>query len=716
MHHRPACCLCSLVRVAHTCSVPGSVSPRFRKRKSRYRCLKLALICAVAALHLAGPAAAEDPPANAVRIVVDGDGRLRTLHVGPRAFAGHGEAAGLFVQEGDSAALAVAGLAIGQGRVTDLAPAGLRVTASLESQADGLLLSGLVEDQRGQAERSVDVVFRLPFAPAVWWGSISETIGPDAAPAAVARRRERKDLPEGAGVLERIEHGGLAQDFMPLQCVTTPDEQAGMALAIPPDTPCRFRFAHLREPGCLELRFLFGLSPAAAPEWRSRATFRALIYPVDGHWGFRDALRRYHALHAPVFQRRTEASGLWLVSMPSLKDVTDSENYAFWQATRLQETPLAMQMGLAAFPYCIVGQRELGYLRQKVSGYDDVLSALASKPESTRKARYSWEVVKPLVESSALHGPDGRIVYRLRETAWAGNSISFPMNPSPFLPVGEGHPTAASHTFAEIEEELRNYPSLAGVFVDSLAMWGSYENYRCEHFAAARSPLAHDAQGRVCLPNWMPHVDFLRELHRRIGPRLVFGNGVRPGRAFCAFELDILGMECSPLDLVSRTQIDCLRSLAGPKPAVCLLNYPEEGLSRAEAEQYVQRLVALGLAPEMRRVPWPRYKDRDADLYRRFMPIYRRLDRAGWQPVTGAAARGSDVWLERFGTAAPELYFSVYNSQSAPAEVRITVDCKALSLPAGGPWRELVEDRNLQSLEQPLRLAPHALRVIQVGR
>ena len=83
--------------------------------------------------------------------------------------------------------------------------------------------------------------------------------------------------------------------------------------------------------------------------------------------------------------------------------------------------------------------------------------------------------------------------------------------------------------------------------------------------------------------------------------------------------------------------------VAGPKPAVCLLDYPDyadprgKGLSRAQAEEYIQRFIALGLAPEMRRVPWPRYKERDADLYRLFMPVYRRLDRAGWQPVTGSA-------------------------------------------------------------------------------
>jgi hypothetical protein len=402
--------------------------------------------------------------------------------------------------------------------------------------------------------------------------------------------------------------------------------------------------------------------------------------------------------------------------------VPDLENYAFWQATRVKEIPLGIKLGIEVYPYAIVGQRELGYLKKRVSSYEDVLAALETKPESTRKSRYSWEVVKPLVESSGLRDPNGRWLYRLRTTDWSGNSISFPMNPSPFLPVSEGRPTAASHTYAEVEGELRDYPKLAGAYIDSLAMWGSYENFRRDHFAAARSPLTHDSRGRVFLFNWMPHVDFLRELRRRIGGRLVFANGARPGRAFCAFELDILGMEPNLLDLASRTQMDCLRSLAGPKPAVCLLDYPDyadvrgKGLSRPQAEEYIQRFVALGFAPEMRRVPWPKYKERDADLYKRFMPVYRRLDRAGWQPVTHAAVRTAGVWIERFGTKAPELYFSVYNSTAQPAEAKVVIDYQSLGVPADAPLQEIVENTPPSDLTQPIKLAPHTLRVIQVGR
>jgi hypothetical protein len=417
------------------------------------------------------------------------------------------------------------------------------------------------------------------------------------------------------------------------------------------------------------------------------------------------------------FQRRTQASGLWLLGSPLLKDVPDPTNYAFWQASRLNETGIAQSLGLEIYPYTITGVREIGYLKSKLATYDDVLAALVRKPETTKENRYPWDVVKSVVETSGLRDAKGRLVYRLRNTWWNGDGVAFPVNPSPYLPASNGHPTAASHTFAEIARALNDHPAIHGIFVDSLGMWGSYDNHRREHFAATRAPLSHDGAGRACLPNWLPHVDYLQELHRRIGRRLVFANGIRPGRAFCAFECDVCGMEVSMKGLETRRDMDFLRAIAGSKPTLCLLYYPDE-FSRKQTEEYVQRFIALGLAPEMRRgfPQWGRYKDRDADLYERFMPVYRRLDRAGWQPVTHAVVKTDGVWIERFGTKPPELYFSLYNDTTNPAEAKVAIDYQALGVPVGAPLQEIVENRALAGLTQPIALAPHTLRVIQVGR
>ena len=646
-----------------------------------------------------------------LRIELDGDGGVQKLHAGPATFAS--KSAGLFVRDGAAGEPMPAGLGASKDRVTVLEKAGLRVTARIEPRPGHLLVTGGVEDMRRAADRSADVIFRLPFAPAVWWASISEKIAPDEVTPPPKATRNPDTLPEGAAVLEKIENTGRAQNFNPIACVTTADESAGLAVALPPDAPCRFRFAHLAEEGVLELRLEFGLSQAASGALKGRAPFRFIIYPADGHWGLRDALRRYYAMFPAVFERRTQARGLWLVSMPPLKDVTDPEHYAFWQATRLSETPLAIKMGLAPCPYTSVGQRELGYLKQKVNTYEEVLAVLKNKPETTHKSRYTWEEVKPLVENSGLVDRNGRLTYRLRETEWAGNGVSFPTNPSPFLPTSTAHPSVAAHTFAEVDSAIHDWPATAGLFVDSLSMWGSYENYRRDHFAAARAPLSHDAQGRVTLPNWMPHMDFLHELHRRIGDRFVFANGSRPGRAFCVFELDVPGMENSLRDLENRNQSDFVRAMAATKPVVCLLNYPASGLSRDDAEQYVQRFTALGLAPEIRRNPWGRYQDRDADLYSKFMSVYRRIDRAGWQPVTHAQTDHDAVWIERFGSG-QEIYFTLFNPTDAAIRTRVTVDISILSLKAA-PWEELLTHRP-HDPASTIAIPAKSLRVIHLAR
>jgi hypothetical protein len=609
----------------------------------------------------------------------------------------------IFVREAPAGRLLTAEM----GRVTALPAANLSITAQISQRSDHLLVTGVVEDTRRAADRGVDVVFRLPFRSALWWPRISEAIVPDRANKSTARAADR-DLPPGAAVLEATKESGLEQDVLPIGCVTDLKQRTGVAIAIPPDLPCRFRFAYVPDAGCLELTLLFGLSAAAPAELKSRAPFRFVIMPTDGRWGLRDAVRRYYAMFPQAFQRKTRSSGLWLFACKNFDEVPDVENYAFWEGPLLKQLDKALAHKIENYPYIIVGQREITYLKEKPASYDDVVAVLTQEPARTKKTKWTWADVKALVENSGLHDAQGHWVHQLRSTEWGGNSITFPLNPSPFLPGR----TVSSTVLAEVETMLKEYPSLAGIYVDSLASWGSFYNYRREHFAAARAPLSHDDNGRVCIPNWMPHVDFLRELRRRTGGRLVFGNGIRPGRAFCGFECDIFGVETATADLRQRNNLDFYRTIAGTKPSLFLFYPPKDEMQRPQVEEYVQRFVALGLSPEVSTVPFGRYKQRDADLFAKFLPIYRRLDLAGWQPVTHATVEPSTLWLERFGTKPPELYFTVYNPTDKPLDARLALDRRALALTPKAATKELVAggDPSIGALTIP----PKALRVVQI--
>ncbi len=110
-------------------------------------------------------------------------------------------------------------------------------------------------------------------------------------------------------------------------------------------------------------------------------------------------------------------------------------------------------------------------------------------------------------------------------------------------------------------------------------MWGSYENYRRDHLLLLALRAYSRCAGRVTLPNWMPHVDYLQELKNRIDGRFIFANGARPGRAFCRFSTRCDRVENSLRDLETRMQLDFARSMAATKPVACLLNYPDAGLN-----------------------------------------------------------------------------------------------------------------------------------------
>lgn len=704
--------------------------------------MSAAALCLLASCLQAPAPGVADPPTlttAGLQWVLDPQGAIARMRLGPitvDAQPGHG---GLWVRPAPGAELLPVPLdARGQSQTTEYAAAGLRVAVQVESRPDHLLVTGTVEDLQDK-DRGVDLTFRLPMPEAVWWSRISETFRPGDSLPVVPKRREK--LPPGAAVLERAERDGLSQNVLPVACVTDAQARTGVALAIPPDFPCMFNFVCRRDPDGLELTLPVGLSPAAEGPWKRRAEFRFLAYPVDGQWGLRDALRRYYALFPKSFARRTQSSGLWLFAVHSLDQVPDPDNYAFWEGPRLTELARAESHHIETYPYIIVGQRELTYLQQKPAGYEDVLEALREKPAQTGRGRQGWKAVQESVETSGLHDPRGRWIHLSRNTDWGGPSLTFPVNPSPWIPATADRPTVASRALADVEKLLQEYPSLSGIYVDSLASWGSYANYRRDHFAAARAPLTHDPAGRVYIPNWMPHVDFLHALHERIGSRLVFGNGIRPGRAFPAFVCDLLGVECSTGDTKHRRNLDFYRAVAGSKPFLSLFYYPAEEIPRPVAERYVQRFVAMGLSPEVKGKPWGCHKQRDADLYARFLPLYRRLDLAGWQPVTHArvkslsqdgrsqnvrpssAEKSADpetdpesleVWVERFGTAPPNLYFTLYNPSEKPAKVLLEFDSgpQALGLAPGCAVKELVEDKLLKA-GTPISIPPETLRVLQ---
>ncbi|MCK5805296.1 MAG: carbohydrate binding domain-containing protein [Lentisphaeria bacterium] len=500
----------------------------------------------------------------------------------------------------------------------------------------------------------------------------------------------------------------------PLACVTDGKGTIGLGMAIPPDSPCGFRFEYDWEERMLVLTLKFGLSalPRRA-ELQSQAPFRFVIFAVDGRWGFRDAVQRYYSLFPKQFERVTKLDGLWLLGR--LGKIPNPHHYAYAEHGE-GNAELDSFWGIYTCPYVLVGQREFS---TSAGSYEEAMSKYAQLDPALRS--FYGPGLKEIIENCHLQRADGKrsLLLRRRGGSLNGPAVAtFPMNPDPSLYEGTDRKTAGKETLAHVASILERASGVDGIYVDSLSSWGAYKNARREHFEFADIPLTHDKQGNVVMDNALAHIEFLRALRKQMPSRdkVIFGNGIRRGRAWAAFCCDVLGVEASRSVHRGASHYAFFRTVARHKPFLLLYyyNYPKMDLPREGVSEYIQSAVAFGISPETR--PFGKERERDLDLYNTFIPILRLLGQAGWEPLTHAISTDATVWLERFGTGAKGLFFTLYNPTDAPKTVGITIDHDALAYGADQPIREIVLKRrltvaNLETLELP----PKSLRVLQIG-
>jgi hypothetical protein len=103
----------------------------------------------------------------------------------------------------------------------------------------------------------------------------------------------------------------------------------------------------------------------------------------------------------------------------------------------------------------------------------------------------------------------------------------------------------------------------------------------------------------------------------------------------------------------------------------------------------------------------PALYNRDREVFKKYVPLCKRVAEAGWQPVTKARANEPQVYVERFG----ERLLTVFNHGSNPAKAVVMLDgLKAASA------RELVGARTLavRNGRIELEIAPEDVAVLEL--
>ncbi|MEI6503602.1 MAG: hypothetical protein WCP21_21555, partial [Armatimonadota bacterium] len=236
---------------------------------------------------------------------------------------------GALALDGKSVSQATGGLALID-PLTGQAPAAERFKLSAIARAEGrrIVVSGWLK-ALGSTETVCQLQARVPVGDLGWlfWED-------------VARSR-----PVAAG-------GVYRQEVYPLDCVTSPDQQLGVAVGVDPDPVQPAVISYDPALRSLVISWQFGFSPLAAPGLRMQAPFRFEIYRTQPQWAFRSALAGYYSFHPRQFDWRARHEGLWLFASAA-ETLPNPQHYAYNEGG--PPTTNDKPRGIRTFPYTCTG-------------------------------------------------------------------------------------------------------------------------------------------------------------------------------------------------------------------------------------------------------------------------------------------------------------------------------------------------------------------------
>jgi uncharacterized repeat protein (TIGR01451 family) len=295
----------------------------------------------------------------------------------------------------------------------------------------------------------------------------------------------------------------------------------------------------------------------------------------------------------------------------------------------------------------------------------------------------------------------GRYRYESTVQPWcsgpAGCTV-FTVNPDPDISVPPYQLTKARLEWNQAEKDVyTTMPGLDGEYIDSYLSHATAMDFRTDHFAAADIPLTYQTGSwRVGVPEVFATTEFARWVAQDVHEDLrkwMMANWILRDLPWGADLFDVMGTETNWLyndNFVPESDevLNYRRTLAYQRPYGLLMNTNFDNLTHDLVEDYFQVSLFYGLYPSMfshdaAKDPYwddPSLYNRDRDLFKRYIPLIRRLNVAGWEPVTYATMDQDGVYIERFGDW-PDLHFTLRNTTTVTVAATVSLQANALRLP-----------------------------------
>ncbi len=468
--------------------------------------------------------------------------------------------------------------------------------------------------------------------------------------------------------------------YYPLGAVA--DASRGTALGIDMAQPAFYRIGYHAGTGELFLAYDLGLAPE-----KPSARVRFCRFEFDPAWGFRSALGRYYEIFPDAFRCRTPEQGLWM-PFAKISAVKDWQDFGFQFKEGDGETKWDDQHEIITFRYT---EPMTWWMRMPEEMPRTMDAAVA---ESRRLAEKGDARAKALA-ASGYHDEDGRFVARLLDTPWCNGAV-WSMNSMPGI-TGDATDFANKWN-PELRERLYGpdrKADLDGEYIDSSEGYVTEElDFRRDHFAAAATPLTFSPDThRPAVFRGLIAFEYVRGIADDVHAmgKLMMANSTPIRLCWLAPLLEVMGTETdwhrqglwrpmSDADLLYR------RAMCKGKPYCFLMNTEFEKFSHELVEKYMKRALSYGMFPgffshnasQGHYFTRPELYDRDRPLFKKYVPLCKRVAEAGWEPITDATTDDERVYVERFG----DRYLTLFNDSDETRTVTVTLRRQA---PAESP-------------------------------
>jgi hypothetical protein len=495
----------------------------------------------------------------------------------------------------------------------------------------------------------------------------------------------------------------------------------GLALGLDPFTPAYSRVCY--NAGTREL--VVACDIALTPE-QPAATVRLCRFEFEPAWGFRAALDTYCRIYPEAFRCRTPQQGQWM-PFAKISAVEGWEDFGFVFKEGNNETEWDDAHGITTFRYT----EPLTWWMRIPDGVPWTLEGalgLVRKHATDEPDSANGRHAKALL-ASGYHDEQGRFAALFQRTPWCNGAV-WSMNS---LPGIAGEVTDFGLKWNAGEKARLYGPErkgdLDGEYVDSSEGYvTAVLDYRRDHLAAARAPLTFDAAFRPAVFRGLIAAGYVQALAEDVHAmgKLMMANGT-PGRLwFLAPHLDVMGTETDwnhggQWRPMAHRELLYRRALCGPKPFCFLMNTDFGQFPYEKVERYMKRSLAYGMFPgffshnasEGHYFARPELYNRDRPLFRKYVPLVKRVAEAGWEPLTQARSEDPAFLIERFG----QDYLTVFNDGGEAREgiVRVLLPGirGATELVSG---QEVAAQHDGEVVALRVRLAAEDVAVLQLRR